>query len=359
MKAKKYIVGGAVRDTLLSKTSSHVLIPHDIDYVVVGATYDEMCEKYGQTIGKDFPVWLDDNENEVALARKERSIGNGTNDFTVETDGVTLKDDLGRRDLTINALAIPVEKGFIFSSKNAIDYYGGVTDLKNKVLRHTTIAFKEDPLRVLRLARFYARFKPQGFTIAEETVNLCKDMIQDGMLEHLPKERIWAETVKALKEHDSSVYFKFLSDIGFGFKVTTSELWSLRNHNLGSFMDISDYVMLKWSRFDINNRFVDVYGVPKTVQKASSIARSIKDVNPLDAYSVYNMFKSNGAYQTGDLFEYVLINTRDTFKRIMLEMLLKATVNIKVDCEPGPEYGRQLKTARIDTLSNIIEMEEV
>jgi tRNA nucleotidyltransferase (CCA-adding enzyme) len=190
-----YIVGGAVRDELLGK------IPKDIDYVVVGATPEAMIERGFSQVGADFPVFLHpESGDEYALARTERKVGVGYHGFDVQADeSTTLADDLSRRDLTINAMA-KAEDGTIH------DPFGGQNDLKNKMLRHVSPAFAEDPLRVVRLARFYARFS--DFDVAEETIDLARDVVLSGELNHLPHERFWAELEKVMSEEKPYRFFQ-------------------------------------------------------------------------------------------------------------------------------------------------------
>ncbi len=193
-----YLVGGFVRDTLLG------FDPHDRDYVVVGESPESMLAKGYLQVGEHFPVFLHpETREEYALARREVSTGNGYGDFTYRWDGVTLEEDLSRRDLTINAMA--------FNGSGVVDPFGGQADLAAKVLRHTGPAFTEDPLRVIRVARFSATL---GFSVAEETMVLMRSMVADGMLQALPGERIWKETEKALLSDDPSRYFKVLKECG-------------------------------------------------------------------------------------------------------------------------------------------------
>lgn len=186
---KIYLVGGAVRDELLN------LPVKERDFVVVGSSIDEMMAKNYTPVGKFFPVFLHpDTKEEYALARIERKVQGGYHGFTFDTNNtVTLEQDLSRRDLTINAMAKD-EKGHI------IDPYGGQKDLKEKKLRHVSEAFIEDPVRVLRVARFAARFAPLGFTVAPETIALMKKMGQSGELDFLVPERVCKELITALKE---------------------------------------------------------------------------------------------------------------------------------------------------------------
>lgn len=182
-----YLVGGAVRDKLLN-------IPNnDKDWVVVGSTADEMLALGYQTVGKDFPVYLHPKtKEEYALARTERKSGSGYTGFSCHfSPDVTLEEDLVRRDLTINAMALD-------ASGVIIDPYGGQNDLNNRVLRHVSPSFIEDPLRVLRVARFAAKLAPLGFTIAPETIELMKEIVNSGELAHLTSERVWQEWHKSL-----------------------------------------------------------------------------------------------------------------------------------------------------------------
>ncbi|PHV10960.1 multifunctional CCA addition/repair protein [Chitinimonas sp. BJB300] len=197
---KIYTVGGAVRDQLLG------LPVKDRDYVVVGATPEQMLAEGFRPVGKDFPVFLHPKtQAEYALARTERKSGRGYKGFTVyAAPDVTLEDDLARRDLTINAMAED-ENGEL------IDPYGGQEDLARRTLRHVGAAFVEDPVRILRLARFAARF---DFQVAPETMALCREMVAMGEVDHLVPERVWAELAKGLMEAQPSRMFTVLRDCG-------------------------------------------------------------------------------------------------------------------------------------------------
>lgn len=198
-----YLVGGAVRDSLLGHPYQ------EKDYVVVGATPEHMLAQGFQPVGKDFPVFLHPKtKEEYALARTERKSGKGYHGFQFFTDTtVSLEEDLIRRDLTINAIAMD-QDGKIY------DPYGGQTDLENKTLRHVSEAFAEDPLRVLRVARFAARYSPYGFHIASETLQLMQTMAESGELDALTPERVWKETSLALLEDHADIYFQTLRDCG-------------------------------------------------------------------------------------------------------------------------------------------------
>lgn len=210
-----YLVGGAVRDHLLGHPY------HEKDYVVVGATPEQLLAQGYQPVGKDFPVFLHpETKDEYALARTERKSGQGYHGFEFYTDpAVTLEEDLIRRDLTINAIAMDAE-GQVF------DPYHGQDDLNNKILRHVSIAFAEDPLRVLRVARFAARYAQYGFTIADETIALMRQLSESGELEALTPERVWKETSRALLESHADVYFEVLRECG-ALKVLFPEIDAL------------------------------------------------------------------------------------------------------------------------------------
>ena len=210
-----YLVGGAVRDHLLGHPY------HEKDYVVVGATPAQMLDLGYQPVGKDFPVFLHPKtKEEYALARPERKSGTGYHGFDFHTDiSVTLEQDLIRRDLTINAMAMD-DAGQIY------DPYGGQQDLNNRVLRHVSDAFVEDPLRVLRIARFAARYTSAGFLIADETLALMQRLTESGELNALTPERVWKETSRALTERHADVYFEVLRQCG-ALKVLFPEIDAL------------------------------------------------------------------------------------------------------------------------------------
>lgn len=207
-----YLVGGAVRDQLLGRPIK------DKDFVVIGATIAEMLNAGFQQVGADFPVFLHPvSREEYALARTERKQGVGYQGFSVHASpNVSLKDDLQRRDLTVNAMAIEVTSltDDIPISGDVIDYYGGLGDIENKNLRHVSSAFSEDPLRVLRTARFYSRYYDLGFTIADETLLLMRELVASGELTHLSSERIWQESSRAMMQLSPQVYWQQLFEIG-------------------------------------------------------------------------------------------------------------------------------------------------
>lgn len=223
---RAFIVGGAVRDILLGRK------PKDIDICVEGVSPQQMLDMGFKLVGEDFPVFLHPiTGDEFALCRVERKMGTGYHGFDCEWEGVTITDDLARRDLTINSMAIDVGLQHINQlpttimdfenidfttpvwTNDIIDPFGGILDVKNKILRHTTSAFSEDPVRVLRVARFHARFG-NDWTIAEDTKMLMREIFLRGDLVHLTSERVFLELEKALSEPTPSLFFEDLE--GFG-----------------------------------------------------------------------------------------------------------------------------------------------
>ncbi|HWW21153.1 MAG TPA: multifunctional CCA tRNA nucleotidyl transferase/2'3'-cyclic phosphodiesterase/2'nucleotidase/phosphatase [Steroidobacteraceae bacterium] len=195
-----YLVGGAVRDELLGRPV------HERDWVVVGATPEQMQQAGYRPVGREFPVFLHpQTHEEYALARRERKTGPGYRGFVTEfSPSVTLEQDLLRRDLTINAIARD-------SNGTLIDPYGGVSDLEQRLLRHVSPAFVEDPVRILRVARLRARLASLGFQVAEETGALMHEMVRNGEVNALVPERVWRETERALGEANPEVFFDILA----------------------------------------------------------------------------------------------------------------------------------------------------
>ena len=210
-----YLVGGAVRDALLG------LEVRERDWVVVGGTREELLRLHYREVGRDFPVFLHpQSHEEYALARLERKVSPGYRGFKVEFGPeVTLEEDLARRDLTVNAIAQAGDGSFV-------DPYGGRRDLESRTLRHVSDAFVEDPVRVLRVARFAARFAPLGFTVAPETLSLMRSMVERREVDALVPERVWQETEKALREAAASVFFRVLRDCG-ALRIVYPELDAL------------------------------------------------------------------------------------------------------------------------------------
>jgi tRNA nucleotidyltransferase (CCA-adding enzyme) len=198
-----YLVGGAVRDRLLGRPV------RERDHVVVGSTPEQMQARGFRPVGRDFPVFLHpQTHEEYALARTERKIARGYHGFVFNTSPeVSLEQDLVRRDLTINAIAED-------SEGRLIDPHGGQSDLANRVLRHVSDAFAEDPVRLLRVARFAAQLAPEGFTIADETLQLMRELVREGEVDTLVPERVWAECAKALASPAPVRFFSVLRQVG-------------------------------------------------------------------------------------------------------------------------------------------------
>ena len=233
---KVYLVGGAIRNKLLGLPIA------DNDYVVVGSTPEEMISLGFKKVGADFAVFLHpETGEEYALARTERKSGVGYNGFTCDFNSeITLEDDNFRRDLSINALAMDIETGEI------IDFVGGLKDLENHILRHTSVAFRDDPLRVLRTARFAAQFHHLGFTIAPETMVFMSEMVSSGELNHLTPERVWVETNKALSTSKPSIYFDVLLECG-ALETLFPEIFALVNvpQPIAHHPEVDTYIHIK------------------------------------------------------------------------------------------------------------------
>lgn len=233
---KIYLVGGAVRDMLLG------LPVHERDWVVVGATPEQMLTLGYKPVGKDFPVFLHpDTREEYALARTERKTAPGYRGFTFHADpDVTLEQDLHRRDLTINAI-VQDDNGQL------IDPCGGQHDLQQKILRHVSPAFAEDPVRILRVARFASRFHHFGFHIAEETLALMQSMVKHGEANALVAERVWQECERALGEKNPHIFFDVLYQCG-ALTVIFSEI-DFANHALPALQQCAALTNEKTARF--------------------------------------------------------------------------------------------------------------
>ena len=224
MSAQTYLVGGAVRDVLLARWQQQVPATSDRDWVVVGSTPEAMSAQGFTPVGKDFPVFLHpDTHEEYALARTERKTARGYHGFAIQASPeVTLEEDLARRDLTINALALPAALvDGDWTEGDVVDCHGGLADLRAGVLRHVTEAFAEDPVRILRLARFAARWP--HMRVADDTLALMTHMVQAGEVDALVPERVWQELSRGLMEGQPSRMFAVLRDCG-ALRVLLPEL---------------------------------------------------------------------------------------------------------------------------------------
>lgn len=306
---KIYLVGGAVRDYLLGTNSE------DKDWVVVGSTVEEMVALGFKPVGKSFPVFIHpDSKEEYALARTEKKVAQGYHGFTFHTGpSVSLNEDLLRRDLTINAMAMD-------GNGNIIDPYHGREDLKNKILRHVSPAFSEDPLRVLRLARFVARF---GFEVDPETRRLVELMVVSGELNSLTKERVWQEFSKGLSEKYPYAMLLFLFETGV-MQSVFPELYLAFDENkdaIKKILESDDLINLDLSQrlasmvifFESEKQvrdFLTSLRVPKKIFNYVitfyRIFKLYKEVSKFDAETILSLFEVGDAFRQLERFESML-----------------------------------------------------
>ncbi len=258
---KIYEVGGAVRDALLNEEAK------DKDWVVVGSSPEEMAAKGFRPIGKDFPVFLHPETNEeYALARTEKKSGQGYHGFNFYFGKeVTLEEDLSRRDLTINAMAKD-DDGKI------IDPFGGRKDLENKIFRHVSDAFSEDPLRAIRLARFHTYEHLNNFEITEETKKLINEIVDSGEIAKLSPNRIWTETERALSSSNPDIYFKIL----LKYNLQKPYLDGLES----SSCDSNDNIQVRWAELQMNNNFIlgEDLPIPNIFSNAAKALRMLSNI---------------------------------------------------------------------------------
>ena len=260
-----YLVGGAVRDKYLN-------IPiKEKDWCVVGSSSNDLIEMGFKAVGKDFPVFLHpETKEEYALARIEKKIGPGYHGFSFLTSKeVSLQDDLKRRDLTINAMAIDNEG-------NLIDPHHGLNDLENKILRHVSDSFREDPVRVLRVAKFSARFHKKGFIIHPETLKMMKSMSKQGEIQNLVGDRVWKETEEALSSGDSHIFFRALQDCD-ALRIIFPEFYELDSSSKSNSTKIQEkytFEILEHSSNKTNNPAINfsilVFDILKSRHKSSN-----------------------------------------------------------------------------------------
>lgn len=369
---KIYIVGGAVRDELLGKT------PKDIDYVVTGATSEGMLALGYEQVGADFPVFLHpETKDEYALARIERKTGTGYHGFAVDYDPtVSLEEDLSRRDLTINAMAKDPDTGEI------IDPHGGRHDLKAKVLRHVSPAFAEDPLRVIRLARFAARYF--GFTIATSTMIMATEMVERGDLNHLPNERFWAEMEKALTEEDAGQFFWVLDDVhAFKHVPFFADLFGdgspfLSTAALMAFTSIREHLggrspeerLMFFTALMAQAERKTIWSAPVRTQKLYTNIWKVRATEAATADSVFSVLQSAKLWSQGSDFtdlvrgmvilekmeEKLFISARD------LADIGIATRAVKAEQFPGMEgkaLGEAIARTRKEVIANLIDAKTV
>jgi len=304
-----YVVGGAVRDELLG------LAVQDRDFVVVGATPEQMVAAGFKPVGRDFPVFLHPKTHEEhALARTERKSGRGYKGFTVySAPDVTLEQDLRRRDLTINAMAKK-------SDGTLVDLFGGKADLDNRVLRHVSEAFAEDPVRILRVARFAARF---GFRIADETLALMKTMVENGEAGHLVAERVWQEFAKGLVEPQPGRMFEALEQCGLRAKLLP-ELKSVPRIFSGPLPVRFGLLCFSLNEAEIR-ALTDRLKVPNEERELALLACRCKDLlNPSKPAEYLDLFKRADAFRRPERFALFLQTARLAQSGLNTERMEKA-----------------------------------
>lgn len=339
-----YKVGGAVRDQILGRPV------HEIDYVVVGSTPEAMIKLGYQPVGKHFPVFLHPKTHEeYALARTERKTGPGHQAFTFHADeSVTLIEDLKRRDLTINAIALS-------DDGELIDPYNGKADLDKHILRHVSEAFSEDPLRVLRVARFMAQLGDFNFSIAPETLALMKQLAASDELNSLSAERIWRETEKALKAPHPTHYFETLEDCG-----ALSLFWT--NLDIAALKNVqSDDPVIRYA--SAAHHATAQFIVPKEYAELARMAQLIANEN-LESASpevLWQLIKSLDAVRRPERFEQAieaamalsaqLDNGLKKLQRATSALATQDLTAIKTSSLPGLEKAEAIKASQLKCLA--------
>lgn len=374
---KIYLVGGAVRDELLNYPTS------ENDYVVVGATPEAMLELGFTTVGKDFPVFLHpETKEEYALARTERKTGRGYQGFSFNTDtSVNLEDDLLRRDLTVNAIA-KSDEGEYF------DPFHGQQDIKDKVLRHVSDAFREDPVRILRTARFLARYAHLGFRVADKTLELMHAMVKEGEADHLVEERVWKEMSRALTELNPEMFFTCLQECG-ALAVIASEINDLVEPKFGpesataieSLRSASELGFTGPVRFSALLNFLEL-SQAKSLAKRLKLPNEFKDLLLLSCELIsilrekqkqtpnelLALFEKCKAFRRPELFEQLAdvaravdkaqsIDQNDYYERTIdaLEAALKiSSKSIDDPSLEGKALGDAIRNKRLGIISSII-----
>ncbi len=386
-----YLVGGAVRDRLLKRPIK------DKDFVVVGATVAEMINAGFQQVGADFPVFLHPTSHEeYALARTERKQGSGYKGFSVHASpDVSLEDDLRRRDLTINAMAIEVTSLTDDTpiDGQVIDYYGGLQDLESKTLRHVSNAFNEDPLRVLRTVRFYSRYYDLGFTIADDTLTLMRQLVDTGELAHLSAERIWQESSRATMQLSPQVYWQKLFEINAlteyfaplhhawdnvqiretvqsalyfagQMRLNLSQRWALLMTSLSSSLFNSEN---SESTSNVSTAIKNINGignkakVPKAHTQFATLfaqqAEKLSTINSLTAAEKIDLIQACGAHKEPDKLSQLLVCSHVLQLAIQHRQMMLALNSFHAigmtDIAPdlkGPAIGAALRQSRIEHL---------
>lgn len=374
-----YLVGGAVRDQLLN------LPVRERDWVVVGATPQEMLALGYTQVGKDFPVFLHpESKEEYALARTERKAGHGYTGFEVCADAsVTLEEDLLRRDLTINAMAESTDG-------KLIDPYGGEDDLANGLLKHVSPAFEEDPVRILRVARFAARFAQFGFKVAHGTNKLMRKMVDNGEVDYLVPERVWAELVKTLSTQTPARFFEVLGGCGALDKLFpqlaaqyTETVAHSKNGihlpTLAASVELSNASDVRFAALACDMQggnaalddFCNQHRVPNNHRQLAEIAlrhcATVQRIADLSAEDIMALLESIDAFRRGDrVNDFLLVcesraraaspDLPDYPQADRLRAALNAAVAVKVnaDGKSGKAIGEAIRRARIEAIKAIL-----
>jgi tRNA nucleotidyltransferase (CCA-adding enzyme) len=358
---KVYLVGGAVRDKKLG-------IPYqERDWVVVGATAQEMLDLKYRPVGKDFPVFLHpDTAEEYALARIERKVGKGYTGFTFNaTPEVTLEEDLQRRDLTINAMAET-------SDGELIDPYGGQQDLANKLLRHVSPAFIEDPVRILRIARFAARYAQLDFQVAPETIELMKKMVAAGEVDALVAERVWKEWQRTLTEKNPEKFFQVLQNCN-----ALSVLFpQISETNITLLYQAAPLTQDPLVRFAVllatlsENEIItlcDRYKIPTeyrdlallVVRHKKNYLESKQPEAIVDLLIATDAFRRKQRFQQFLLACEIVFDSKNTSERWIKSLEQAEAINIQPILDqnlPGNEIALKIKQLRIDVIMQLLQV---
>ena len=353
---KVFLVGGFVRDEILG------IETHEKDWVVIGATEQEMLNKGYISVGKSFPVFLHPNsKEEYALARKEFKTAPGHRGFKFDVNSeITIEEDLHRRDLTINAIAKS-------DTGELIDPYGGLKDLEDRVLRHISPAFKEDPLRVYRVARFFTYLNKLDFEIHTETIEFMKEICKSGELNNLSFERIWMETEKCLRMENSHLFFEVLQEVGalYPFSKNLDKLEKNIN-TLKNFENdkISDEE--KWTILSFNLQLNEEVKIPNSYKKLSrnfiEFSETLKSkISPkliLEALMKTNSFRSKeNAKKIFNLYNKIF-EVDPKLKNLNLEKLLDKLIKIKpkkISNKNSKEIKLEIYEKRIALIKELID----
>ena len=353
---KVFLVGGCVRDEILG------IETHEKDWVVIGETEQEMLNKGFISVGKSFPVFLHPNsKEEYALARKEFKTAPGHRGFKFDVNSeITIEEDLQRRDLTINAIAKS-------DTGELIDPYGGLKDLENRVLRHISPAFKEDPLRVYRVARFYTYLNKLDFEIHKETIEFMKEICKSGELNNLSFERIWIETQKCLGMKNSHLFFEVLQEVGALYPFSENlDKFEKNINTLKNFEDDKVSDEEKWTILSFNLKLNEEVKIPNAYKKFSgnfiefseTLKRKISPKLILEALMKTNGFRSrDNAKKIFNLYNKIF-EVDPKLKNLNLEKLLDKLIKIKpkkISNKNSKEIKLEIYEKRIALIKELID----